>query len=117
MGWYEELHKHIRDAQRMIDEQRRWVALLRVELENATLALNQEQAALRKAELEPLPNVYGGQINIHGHTHGNWFPFQSERHFDVSVERTAFGPVLLDDIIEKGNDRIEYFKKTRFLRA
>jgi calcineurin-like phosphoesterase family protein len=45
------------------------------------------------------PNsLYGGRINIHGHTHAT--PPYSEQYRNVSVERINYTPVLLESLRE-----------------
>ncbi len=46
----------------------------------------------------PLREPPPGAVNVHGHLHDRDAP--SERHFNVSVERTNYAPVRLDGLIE-----------------
>ena len=48
---------------------------------------------------EPVINITGdGLYNIHGHTHGRAFQFQSSKHFCVVTECTGLHPVSWKDI-------------------
>lgn len=46
-------------------------------------------------------------INIHGHTHGNAHRdfehnmFYNEKHREIALEKTGYGPLLLDNIIKQ----------------
>lgn len=40
-----------------------------------------------------------GTLNVHGHTHGQTLP---GRRMNVSVEQTGYGPVRLDEMMERG---------------
>ena len=46
----------------------------------------------------PVARVPVGAINVHGHLHGTGTP--ASRRLDVSVERTDYAPVRLDEVLE-----------------
>ena len=46
----------------------------------------------------PVARVPVGAINVHGHLHGTGTP--ASRRLDVSVERTGYAPVRLDEVLE-----------------
>jgi len=70
-------------------------------------------------EVSPYPIIYGGffilshepvflsdampYVNIHGHLHT--LSYDSKQYVNVSVEKTNYRPVLLDDIISRYKDQ------------
>ena len=48
---------------------------------------------------QPLEDLADGELNVHGHIHQN--PPPSPRHFNASVERIDYRPVLLKHVINE----------------
>ena len=51
----------------------------------------------------PLQRVPPTAINVHGHLHAA--EARSQRHFNVSVERTDYAPVGLTWVVEQARDQ------------
>lgn len=48
---------------------------------------------------QPLDDLADGDLNVHGHIHQN--PSPTSRHFNASVERIDYRPVLLKQVIDQ----------------
>jgi len=54
---------------------------------------------------QPLPEVYNGYVNIHGHIHEK---FYSGNHINVCVEHTNYTPVSLDSLFRRANQMLRW---------
>lgn len=48
----------------------------------------------------PLKNLPEGAVNLHGHVHGNQFPWADHRYKDFSAESVGYGPVQLKGLLD-----------------